>query len=135
MDFQSKFNLDQLVWTIVRGHVWQDIPCPTCKETGRIDIGGEEFVCPKCQGRTKDKRTQYKWHVDNYGTVGKITAEAYGADYMGRYPHESPLEFSYMLSSTGIGSGTCWQESRLFSSEELARAECNRRNDAGEFDD
>ena len=44
-------------------------------------------------------------------------------------------EYTYILKSTGVGSGTLWNENDLFSSSEEAQNECDIRNASLVFKD
>ena len=122
MQIETKFNLNDHVFHIRRCEVYQDIPCATCGESGKVTIGGDEFVCPRCKGRTKDKRTQLKWMVYDSGTIGKIEVQRYTSDA----PEYLEDRETYMFTATG--SGTVYDGDCLFGDSEQAEAECARRN-------
>lgn len=138
MNIKTKFDLGQEVWTISYYQKPIYVKCNTCHGKSTITIEGEEFRCPKyC---SDGQRAIYgddipkghhmtcgpkKWHISNYGYVGKIGAEIY-RDKRDNCNNTPPIH--YMISSTGVGSGSIWYEEYVFESEELAQAECEARN-------
>lgn len=122
MQIETKFNLGDHVHHIRRCEVYQDIPCATCLESGKVTIAGDEFVCPRCKGRKLDKRTQMKWMVYDSGTIGKIEIQRYTSDA----PEYLEDRETYMFTATGCG--TVYNVEELFGDREAAEAECVRRN-------
>lgn len=125
MQFTSKYEPDGLVW----GISWEDarriVKCLTCNHTGKVAIGAEEFVCPKCNGDAEHPKWEgRKWFVYHSGRIGKINVEFQTSG------HEidcSP-KVTYMIDATGIGSGTVWNEKDLFPTHEAAESACNQKN-------
>lgn len=127
MKLESKFDLNQTVWAISSDTFRHIVKCEVCSCTGKVFIGGEEFVCPKCNGRaTRPQYDGVKWYISNHkAVVGKITLTR---TIPHSYNSDDDNRNTYMLDQSGIGSGTVWPENRLFSSEEEAQAECDKRN-------
>jgi len=129
MIITTKFDLNHWVYPIVRGGYDEFIPCDVCNGEGKVIISNKEFTCPACYGR-KGRREyiEDRWNVstDCAGIIGKIDAEKYGDEY----PNTSRT--IYMLSTTGVGTGTLWPEEVLFPTKEEAQAECDKRNSQNE---
>ena len=133
MKITTKFNLGDAVYPIQRGGCSIFIPCKTCNGTGRITIteSGENLLCPKCYGRKGSQEwQQLKWGIPfSAGTIGKIDLELYAEEY--HEDHDDKTQ--YMLSITGVGSGTLWYENQLFLSHEEAQKECDKRNEENQL--
>lgn len=125
MKIETKFDLDQAVWTISDSAAYRIVKCMVCV-AGKLTIGNEEFVCPKCEGKSAHPHyAGRKWHVSHQGVIGKIQTEQYGA-CAPSYARNNRI--TYMIDSTGVGSGQCWEEADLFATREDAQAECNKKN-------
>ena len=132
MEFKTKFDIGQEVYTITLTEKQHYIQCHACKGDGHIKINEETFVCPKCSFTIKGKvwDSSYKtWVTDVSGVIGLVQAE-----FSTARDNEPALKHQYMIDSTGIGSGTVWKENRLFLTEEEAQKECDRLNEAKDFD-
>lgn len=128
MKIETKFDLNQKVYAISQRSKTEFILCSTCGGTGSITIKetDENLTCPKCYGRGgSNEHKALEWMVCSESFVGKINVEIYDDRY--RYDHEN--RYSYMLDSTGVGSGAIWYEEKLFATEEEATAECKKRNE------
>ena len=133
MEFKTKFDIDQRVYGITLTEKPHYIQCSTCKGAENVIINEEIFPCPKCSFSTKGKVYSYsykEWITDISGVIGLVQAEFSTA----RYNEEPALKHQYMIDSTGIGSGTVWKENRLFLTREEAQKECDRLNEAKDFD-
>lgn len=126
--YESKFNLHQEVWAISHETFRRIVKCKVCAQTGKVTIKEDEYVCPKCDGRSTHPVWEgQKWFVEHFAAeVGKITIQR-------TIPHEYRDESrddtnQYMLVPTGIGSGSVWYEEYLFATLEEAQADCDRRN-------
>jgi len=129
MNITTKFNLGQTVYPIISLNAYRFQNCKYCDGIGEIPLKGENISCPKCYGRKGEQvylDNAKVWIVDtvHYGIIGKIDIELYAEQYLKN--HENT--FRYMLSSTGVGSGTLHDESRLFENKELAQMECDILN-------
>lgn len=127
MEIKTKFNLNETVFPIVR-HGYNGVKqCETCSGLGTVKINNTEkkITCPECYGRGGHKEwIAERWVLStDVGIIGKIDVELYAKRYTS---HKD--EYRYMLSSTGVGSGTCWKEEDLFSSSDEALKECELRN-------
>jgi hypothetical protein len=127
MKIETKFNLGQLVYPIAQRPGEKFVKCETCLGIGEIIINatGKERICPDCYGRRGSTEYQaLEWNVCNeYAShIGKVNIELYDDEY------KDKNRYAYMISATGIGSGTIWYEENLFASREEAQAECDLRN-------
>jgi hypothetical protein len=125
MTYNSKFAIGDTVWMVRSERFNRIVKCLPCKNTGKIKIGEEGFICPKCGGRSA--HTQYvgeKHYVYDSSEIGQVSIV--DSEYSHRdnpNPH-----VTYMIRATGIGSGQIWKESELFPSEAEAQASCDRAN-------
>lgn len=128
MKIVTKYNFGDRVFIISKGSYSKFINCETCLGEGKITItpSNKIITCVTCHGMKGFKKYYYeKWGLYNpsSGVVGKIDI-----DY---YPHdqtEYKSKLRYMLDSTGIGSGTLFDEENLFPSLEEAQNICDIRN-------
>ena len=129
MKFESKYNLGQFVVSIVQAHV--QLPpeqCSVCDGTGKCELKGAKYDCPKCNGKKTTQARGWGWVVYDCGVIGIIRASTPTDSERENY-EESVRDgalFSYML--TAEGSGAVYEESRLWPSRAEAQAECDRRN-------
>jgi hypothetical protein len=128
--YTTKYSIDQTVWMVRHETFYRIVKCEVCKNTGRVQIGVEEFVCPKCDGKAAHRNwAGEKYYVYGFSTVGQVRVE----DCPGRgnwtnsEPEPNP-KFEYMLYSTGVGSGGVWKEADLFETEAEARQYCDQKN-------
>jgi hypothetical protein len=121
---QPKFELGQIVHVAHRGQQKVVETCKVCDGIANITFRDKEYTCPGCHGRgTYSKWKPLSWHFDLTSRVGNIRAEWYMPGY-------GETEIKYMLTATGVGSGTLWSESNLFATLDELEAECDRRNAA-----
>jgi hypothetical protein len=85
-------------------------PCPDCRETGKwtaTSLAGTsvDVECPRCSGRTCLSQRDHSYRVRQL-TIGSIRIDT--------APHEVEDAVMYMCLETGIGSGSLWNESKLF---------------------
>lgn len=133
MKHETKFDLGQEVFCITDGYVSRLVLCRVCDADGKVEIGGEQFVCPKCAGKSRHPVRVSKWMVANSGVVGKVQSVAYapGEDARDRWDAGN----TYMLDSTGIGSGQTWKEDHLFASRHEAQQRCDELNANRTYED
>lgn len=128
MNITTKFNLGDEVYPIRQMRKEVVTPCVTCDGVGEAElVNGKRITCPACYGRKTDiNYAPQAWYIsmDSIGEVGKIEVTLYAPGYS--YKSEE----RYMLSSTGVGTGTCWHARDLFASMDEATAECDARNAA-----
>jgi len=129
-----KFAIGDVVYWPTTETTKEPVPCPDCLGTRRWKVitpaGTEmEAECQRCTGfgriadLPKPERLVSKPSVRRL-TIGKITASTHAS-----YGDRDRVE--YMCSETGIGSGSIYQESKLFSTEAeamaVATAEADKR--------
>jgi hypothetical protein len=124
-----KFQLGDTVAVITASWCSRKIDCVTCEGKGSVTIHDEPFVCPRCKGaKILDSNSGVKHTVYSVGEIGKITVEVVGGRFLNPRSKEPRIEIKYMLDSTGVGSGSCWDEGVVFSSRSAAQAACDRLN-------
>ena len=138
MEIKSKYNINDVVWHISQDHpkVW--VPCAACESTGSVVLkDGKSRSCPECYGRLgATKYEPQQWLVSGKLTIGLVRVEVVNFkstsmfDNVGEYEGEGKQrqKTEYMAYETGIGSGKIYYESTLFSTQEEAQTECDKRN-------
>jgi hypothetical protein len=132
MILETKYDIGQKVWTVTESRSAIYAPCETCKGTGKVAMTtGRQLPCPDCQSfqapvGQKCVGSEVHWEISAEGHIGKVQVEQYGDDRPS-YIHKH-RQVTYMLDSTGIGSGGLYYEPDVFPSREEAQAECDRQN-------
>lgn len=137
MNLSTKYEPGQHVYCLTHSNV--DMPpvrCSACEGERVVDVRGEKFPCPKCAGKGEIVHKASGWIVGDSGTVGHIRLtreQVTGMSHFDLWEDELPegewrTVEEYMISSTGIGSGTIWRDFNLFASREDAQAEADKRN-------
>ena len=127
MKIETKFNHGDFVYPILENFDGIKNQCKTCDGTGRVHINGSErtITCPDCCGRGYSiGYADRKWKVcsEFASEIGKISVEHYAGKY------KQSCKITYMIETTGVGSGTAWYEHNLFLTLEEAQKECDKRN-------
>lgn len=143
MDIQTKYNLDQKVYSIRKEDtkVWER--CTFCEGKDepidrytfdRTEITGRDGdtrICPVCNGHGGEWRYAGRtWVVGIVLTIGQIEVRIHKLEFQ-----EKEREEKYMCTETGIGGGQMWPVDNLFPTEEDALAECALRNSKAEESD
>jgi predicted RNA-binding Zn-ribbon protein involved in translation (DUF1610 family) len=68
MQIETTYGLGDTVYTLVKRN--KVTSCTACGSTGKVTLGGEQFDCPKCQGRITSEK---EWRVEP-GTVQLVMA-------------------------------------------------------------
>ena len=129
-----KYKIGQEVYVVSSTHDSKRVhrQCDVCNSTGKVKIQGsdEKYICPYCHGLMDTEHYGYKYVIAYYGAkIGKIVTEEYAKKYK---KHKSRI--TYMLEETGVGSGTIWNENRLFSTEDEAKEFCEKYIPSDEYD-
>jgi hypothetical protein len=123
----TAFDLGDAVYAISRSSNPIDIPCKTCNGKRNVVINNSEFICPDCYGHgTKKEWLPTQWRIQediSPAIVGQINLELTHEIYEGK------IEIRYMISSTGVGSGSLWPEEQLFSTWRRAQDACRVLNE------
>lgn len=131
MNFTTKFNIGDIVAGISHQDANRLVNCYVCKNTGKVKIEAEEYICPKCDGKGQQRVWEgKKWYVMTTGKVGDIRIE-HNEDILGwdgDLDYKAETKILYMLDSTGVKSGQVWSENELFQTREEAQSICDSRN-------
>lgn len=124
MKIQTKYNIGDRIHVICSQHLKQIKSCSVCNDTKKYVIDNIEYHCPACG---PNGRTIYvnKWLPYENGRIGKITVEVVDPKEV---EYQSEFKATYMIDSTGVGSGNLWPEEDCFPSKAEALAECEKRN-------
>jgi hypothetical protein len=135
----TKFSLGDVVWHADTMQVRKQHPCPDClgtqKWSAKSPTGKDyEFPCPRCQASFSANHELSLAYTDVTASARRLTiGQVRAIDPVvndGGYPEGT----QYMCRETGIGSGTLYDEARLFATEEealaagKALAEANKKN-------
>lgn len=134
MNITTKYGIGTSVVAIQRRSVeLPPVTCTACEGSGRCDLRGESFACPKCSGRKETKANGTGWVIADYGVIGIVSGTAHVPTEDNLYDSDDPerdaehgIEVTYMFGSSG--SGSRYKEHMLWPSREEAQAECDRRN-------
>lgn len=141
MNIKTKYKLNQKVWIINQKRRKEWILCDACNGIGNIILRNKEvYSCPICYNRKGEyKYFEERWEVEGELTLGKVEASLQNIvpdgmfDNRGHYETGRTIkECRYMAYETGVGSGTCYYEEKLFPTLESAQTECDKRNLTGE---
>jgi DnaJ-class molecular chaperone len=128
MKIETKFNLGDVVYGISKRTQQVKHTCGACNGLGKVELNGKSFTCPECWGRGHTETTEpMAWRIDTDlfpSKVGRVQATEYAKKYLKNHDRGT----TYMVESTGIGSGSIWREESLFSSLEEAQAACDAQN-------
>jgi hypothetical protein len=116
----TKYSVGDIVFHAGTTTEAKQHPCPDCDGSRKwkaiSPVGGEyEFGCPRCCARyhgKDDLRIDYTAHVPSVRrlTIGSVSFNSYGDGTR------------YMCQETGVGSGSLYEEDRLFETEAEALA-------------
>lgn len=129
---ETKFSISDVVYYASTTTERKQHPCPDCLGTKKwkatSPAGGEyEFTCPRCSTSYRsehDLSLDYSVFVPSARrlTIGSVRTDSAG-------------KTQYMCVETGIGSGSLYDETRLFSTEDealiAAQALANAANNGG----
>ena len=121
---QTKYSIGDVVYYASTTTERKQHPCPDCKGTKRWSAmspaGGEySFVCPRCSTSYRSNNDMSLDYSSSVPVVQKLTVGS--VQY-----NSAPLSYDsgarYMCRETGIGSGSIYDEGRLFETEAAAMA-------------
>lgn len=135
MNIQTKFNLDDLVYAVSHERMTRMTVCPVCNGKPPV-ITGFNVRCQRCHGDGYITNGTYvKYRIAEHGIIGRISTETYtNSDIVPEYLQGREKK-GYMITATGIGTGTIWSEEDLFHSKAEAEAYCNMKNQLEEQKD
>lgn len=134
-DMETKYKIGEVVYIANTVMEQKQHDCPDClgsrKWTATSPAGEKhEFSCPRCSGAyhsNDNMRLTYSWNTPTTRmlTIGSVRTDTHDKD---------PI--SYMCKETGVGSGSIYRESIVFSNKEdalkkavLMCAENNQRDE------
>jgi hypothetical protein len=131
MNIETKFDLGDTVYPVRECRKDHIETCEVCSGSGVVTVqeSGKKIKCDECCGdgvKKSNLPNGYYFLGDSVGSVGKIEPEYYDKRYLRDGYHKNRIK--YMLSSTGVGSGSIWYEDQLFASAEEAEAYCEEQN-------
>jgi hypothetical protein len=119
---QTKYSVGDVVYHASTVSTQKQHPCPDClgtrKWTAQSPAGGEfEFTCPRCSASYQNDRDLALNYAAYAPCAGKLTVGSIQVDTApNAYGHGN----RYMCVETGVGSGSVYDEARLFETEEEA---------------
>lgn len=129
---ETKYSIGDVVFFATTQTERRQHPCPDCLGTKKwkatSPAGGEyEFDCPRCRSG---------YHADHdlsldYTIFAPVTSRL----TIGSVRTDSADKNSYMCRETGVGSGSVYDEARLFSTETEAHAAAQALADAANAGD
>jgi len=123
MKIETQFSIGDKVFSIIHATRSVDLPCPACKGEGKIKYPDDTLrSCSECYGhKTKREYVQGHWYIEGLYTIGLVRFQEPKRD--------DTHNESYMCVETGVGSGSVYYGDRLFTEQEAAQAECDKRNE------
>lgn len=121
---ETKYSVGEVVYHATTTQIRKQHPCPDCKGERKwkaISPAGceYEFTCPRCAAGYRSERElslEYTAHapITQQLTVGSIKVDT--------KPWSGHSAVQYMCVETGVGSGSIYDEARLFTTEAEAFA-------------
>lgn len=121
---ETKYSVGDVVYFASTVSTRKKHECPDCKGTkkwtAQSPAGGEfEFACPRCSASYQSDRDLSLDYTAYDPSVGRLTIGSVQVNTApGAYDHGT----RYMCVETGIGSGSIYNEDRLFETEAEAKA-------------
>lgn len=121
---ETKFSIGDVVYCAGTETARKQHPCPDCNGTRKWSVtspagGNYEIGCPRCTTRylsDRDLSLDYTAHVPR---VQRLTI---GSVQFNSAPGSYDSGSRYMCLETGVGSGSVYNEGRLFATEAAALA-------------
>ena len=83
MDITTKYAIGDVTYVVVNEKETTPVTCAICSSTGKVTIGGTEFICPACGGRRE--ATGQKVDVVHSFTIDRVVAMKCGGNCQVRY--------------------------------------------------
>lgn len=121
---ETKYGVGDVVFLATTMRERKQHPCPDCKGTRRwkalSPAGGEySFACPRCSGSYRANDDMSLDYSSSAPAVQRLTIGSVRHNSDERHGR-SPT--TYMCLETGVGSGSIYDEDRLFDTEAAAMA-------------
>ena len=122
MKIKTKFGLNDCVYPIIYSSEKVKIKCGFCTNSGVITgCNNKSIKCPECHGDGYNIQVNYRWKVSDHLLRVKTINSCVSTNL-------KLNQTDYICFETGIGSGTSYDETRLFLTKEEAQEECNKIN-------
>lgn len=125
MILETKYELGEKVWYAEKSDMnkIEVEQCEYCLGEGKVSlVNGDKLTCPKCSGRGGEKYNLWLYKiVDHPSMIGKVEVTRYKNN-------EDKSRNTYMIYKTGVGSGTIWEEQKLFKTREECLSWCEMEN-------
>lgn len=114
MQINSKYNIGDIVYHGSISWAQSSTVCESCAGEKLLDTPTKDgkivkIICPICKGDGLKSTYEYKEHITLL-TIGSIQFDSF----------DKESNFRYMCLETGVGTGSVYQESCLFLTEEEA---------------
>lgn len=121
---ETKYSIGDVVYLASTTTERKQHPCPDCKGTKRwkalSPAGGEySFACPRCSSSYRAGTDMSLDYTASVPSVARLTIGSVRHDSNERGNRSAT---SYMCRETGVGSGSVYDEARLFETETGAMA-------------
>lgn len=121
---ETKYSVGDLVYHASTATERKQHPCPDCKGTRKwkaiSPAGGEySFPCPRCGSGYRANREMSLDYSAHVPSVRRLTV---GSVQYNSAPHSHDSATRYMCLETGVGSGSIYDERKLFETEDAALA-------------
>lgn len=121
---ETKYSIGDAVFLASTTTERKQHPCPDCKGTRRwkafSPAGGEySFTCPRCSG---SYRANSDMSLDYSSSVPSVRRLTIGSVRHDSNERSGRSQTTYMCHETGVGSGSVYDEDRLFETEAAAMA-------------
>lgn len=117
--YKTKLSVGDTAYRVSLSQKRYTKTCPLCAGNGRVKIAASDRTvsCPECHWG-KVTVSDPLSHVVGIDVVGQVAIE----DRAGN------VKITYMLESTGVGSGSVWSDADVFAVQSDALAEALRRD-------
>jgi ribosomal protein L37AE/L43A len=117
MQINTKYNLGDIVYPIWKSEINEKFPCSACAGTGKVTLlDNNVYKCPNCNRYNRYTVT---------GTIWQLKIEPIIVHEINTSTEVDPKECYIMYRAE---ESDFYNEDNCFLSEELALAECDRRN-------
>lgn len=118
---ETKYSIGDVVYFASTTMERKQHPCPDCKGERKwkaVSPAGEEyeFRCPRCSASYSSRDDLSLNYTAHTPIATRLTIGSVRHDSNGSHPNHTPKN-EYMCRETGVGSGSVYNEDRLFPTE------------------